>query len=83
MSPRRGASTGSGWNSGLQHKGSKAKLQKVNFVPRTDHEDPEGEQRYSSTLSVTMALDKGGWLTPRPGRFALPQPGFDPRTASP
>ena len=25
---------------------------------------------YSSTLSLTSALVRGGWLTPRPGRFA-------------
>jgi hypothetical protein len=25
--------------------------------PRTGHEDPEGVQRYSSTLSLTLALD--------------------------
>ena len=25
--------------------------------------------RYSSTLSLTSALDVGGWLTPRPGHF--------------
>jgi hypothetical protein len=37
--------------------------------PRTDHEDPEVEYRYSSTLSFTSALDGGGWLTRRPGRF--------------
>jgi hypothetical protein len=24
---------------------------------------------YSSTLSLTSALDRGGWKTPRPGRF--------------
>jgi len=24
---------------------------------------------YSYTLSLTSALDWGGWLTPRPGRF--------------
>jgi hypothetical protein len=24
---------------------------------------------YSSTLSLTSALDGSGWLTPRPGRF--------------
>jgi hypothetical protein len=46
---------------------------KVN--PRTGHEGPEGEQRYSSTLSLTPALDGGGWSTPRPGRFT---PGNDP-----
>jgi hypothetical protein len=32
------------------------------------HEGPEGEQRYSSTLSLTLALDEGGWST-RPSRF--------------
>jgi hypothetical protein len=29
----------------------------------------EGVLRYSSTLSLTSALNAGGWLTPRPGRF--------------
>jgi len=43
--------------------------------PRTNHEDPEGEQRYISTLSLTLALDVGGWSTPRPGRFTT---GKDP-----
>ena len=37
--------------------------------PRTGHEGPEGEQRYSSTLSLTSALDGCGWSTPRLGRF--------------
>jgi hypothetical protein len=27
------------------------------FHPRTGHEGPEGEKRYSSTLSLTLALD--------------------------
>jgi hypothetical protein len=35
----------------------------------TGHEGPEVEERYSSTLSLTSALDEGGWSTPRPGRF--------------
>ena len=43
--------------------------------PRTGHEGLEGESRYSCTLSLTMALDGGGWSTPRPGRFT---PGKDP-----
>ena len=43
--------------------------------PRTGHEGPEGEQRYSSTLTLISALDGGGWSTPRPGRFT---PGKDP-----
>ena len=42
---------------------------KSNLFPRTDHEGPEGQQRYSSNLSLTSALEEGGWLKPRPGRF--------------
>jgi len=34
-----------------------------------DHESPEGEQMYSSTLPSTPAIDGGGLSTPRPGRF--------------
>ena len=34
--------------------------------PSTGHEDPEGEQRYSSTLSLTSALGGREWSTPRP-----------------
>jgi hypothetical protein len=37
--------------------------------PRTGHESPEGEQKYSCTLSLTSALDWDVWSTPRPGRF--------------
>jgi len=37
--------------------------------PRTGHESPEEEKRYSSTLSLTSMLDGDGWSTPRPGRF--------------
>jgi len=33
-----------------------------------------GSYRYSSTLSLTLALDWGGWSTPRTGRFI---PGKD------
>ena len=29
----------------------------------------EGEYMYSSTLSLTLALNEGGWSVPRPGRF--------------
>jgi hypothetical protein len=32
--------------------------------PITCDESPDGEQRYSSTLSLTSALDGGGWSTP-------------------
>ena len=38
----------------------------------TDHEGPEGEQRYSSTLSLISGLDRDGWLAPRPGYFTTP-----------
>ena len=41
--------------------------------PRTGHEDPEGEQRYSSTLSLTSALDGVGGQRHAPA--ALP-PGM-------
>jgi hypothetical protein len=41
---------------------------------RNDHESPEVEYRYSSTLTLTSALDGGGWSTPCPGRFI---PGKD------
>ena len=39
------------------------------FHLRTGHECPEGEYRYTSTLSLTLALGGVGWSTPRPGRF--------------
>jgi hypothetical protein len=32
-------------------------------------EGSEGKHMCSSTLSLTSALDGGGWLTPRPDRF--------------
>ena len=37
--------------------------------PRTGHEGPKGEQRYSSTLSLTSALDGGCQSLPHPGHF--------------
>jgi hypothetical protein len=43
--------------------------------PKTGHEGPQGEWRYSSTLSLTSALDGGEWSTSRLGRFT---PGNDP-----
>jgi hypothetical protein len=42
----------------------------INNVPRTTcHKVTDGEQSYSSTLSLTSALYCGGLSTPRPGRF--------------
>jgi hypothetical protein len=65
--------------------------------PRTGHEGPEGEQRYSSTLSSTSALDAvgGQYHVPsalptgqRPGTHCLggwlgPRAGLDGRRKSP
>ena len=42
---------------------------------RTSHENPEGEQKYRSTISSTSVLDEDGWQTSNPGRFT---PGKDP-----
>jgi len=46
----------------LIHK--KSKVQPTNF-----HEGLDGEQKYSSTLSLISALDGGEWSTPRPHHF--------------
>jgi len=43
-------------------------ISKDKVHPITGHESPEGEM-YSCTLSLTSALDWGGWSKPRPGRF--------------
>jgi hypothetical protein len=37
--------------------------------PRIGHEGPEGRQRYSATLSLTSAVNVGGWSTLHLGRF--------------
>jgi len=47
---------------------------KCKFRPGTGHEGTEGEKRCSSTISLTSALDGGGWSTPRPSRC---NPGKD------
>jgi hypothetical protein len=52
----------------VQHSKGKGKVHL-----RTGHEGPEGEQRYSSTLSLTSTLDEGGWS--KPLHAALP-PGM-------
>ena len=41
------------------------------FHPRTSHENPEGEKRNSSTLSLTSSLDGGGWTKPLHARKRL------------
>jgi len=46
------------------------------FRPIRGHEGPEGGVGYGSTLSLTSALDGGGWSTSRPGRFT---PGKETR----
>jgi len=47
-----------------------------NFLPGTCNKDPDGEYRYNSTLPLTSGPDKGGWSTPRHGRFT---PGKETR----
>jgi hypothetical protein len=37
--------------------------------PITGHKGPQGECRYSSTLSLTSVLNGSGWLTPYTGCF--------------
>ena len=37
--------------------------------PRTGHEGPQCESRYSSNISLISALDVGWLLAPAPGRF--------------
>jgi hypothetical protein len=44
---------------------------------RTGHKGPEGEQSYSTTLSLTSALDGGWWSTPHAGHLT---PGNTPGT---
>jgi hypothetical protein len=46
---------------------------RFNRAPR--HEGVLGEWRYSSTHSLTSALDGGEWSASRPGRFT---PGKEP-----
>jgi hypothetical protein len=43
--------------------------------PKTGHEDPDGEWRYSFTVSLTLVLNVCGCSVPRSGRFI---PGKDP-----
>ena len=52
-----------------------ASVSKSKAHPRTGHEGPDRDQRYSSTLSLTSALDWGGWSAAGLGRFT---PGKDP-----
>jgi hypothetical protein len=42
---------------------------------RTGHEGPKREKSYSSTLSLSSALEGVGWSTPRPGRYPGERPG--------
>jgi hypothetical protein len=42
---------------------------KCKLHPVTGHEGPEWEKRYSSTLSLTSALDWGAWSTPCPSHY--------------
>jgi len=64
------------WRSSLQtsHPTERETLSSTGKVHRRwGREGPEGEEKYSSSLSLTSALDGGWWSTPRPGRLA-PEP---------
>ena len=56
------------------------------FHPITCHEGTELESRYSSTLSLILALDEGWWSMPRPDSFTpgndLVPTVVDPRTGT-
>jgi hypothetical protein len=63
---------------GANYRDAKQNLKrKKKGHPGTGREDPEGEQRYSSTLSLTSALGTGWWSRYAPA--ALP-PGKRPST---
>jgi hypothetical protein len=49
---------------------------KVIFTLEQAMKVQRGSKRYSSTLSLTLALDEDGWSTPHPGRFT---PGKETR----
>jgi hypothetical protein len=55
------------WNVTLKGKGEGKVVPVLNQAPR--HEDVVGEWRYSSTHSLTSALDGGEWSASRPSRF--------------
>jgi len=42
---------------------------KCTVHPITGHKGPEGEQWYSSTLSLPSELNEGEWSMPCPGHF--------------
>jgi len=96
--------TGSGFNwlsghepvTGYREYGYEPTAGSGKVDPTTRNEGPGRKQRYTATLSLTSALDRGGWSTPRPGCFTLRKDpvtivqevgwaptGFDPRTVQP
>jgi len=57
------------WSSLAQDRDHWQAVGDGNFQPITSHEGTEGEKRYSSTLSLTLALDGGGWSAVYSDRF--------------
>ena len=56
---------------GLTKDNHQGKLHYGTVHTRAGYESPErGGHPCNSTLSLTSALDGGGWSTPRPGRFS-------------
>jgi len=64
-----GTLTESHTNSSVHKLRSKSEKGKGKFYPRRGHEVPEEEYRYSSTLSLTSALDRVECSMPPPGHF--------------
>ena len=59
-------------NSGSKHGTRLLLIIKGKLHPRTVHEGPDGEKRYSSSISLTSVLDGVWWLTPRHAPAVLP-----------
>ena len=53
----------------LVYRSTATKQIKVKFALEQGHQGTEGEKGCSSTLSLTLALDGGGWLRTRTGSF--------------
>jgi hypothetical protein len=53
----------------IQVRKTEENIIKRKVRPTTGHDSPDGEEKSSSTLSLTLELDGGGWLRSRPGHF--------------
>jgi hypothetical protein len=49
--------------------GNVVKRVKVKVTPLPPYAGTDGRRRNSSNAFATLALERGGWLAPHPGRF--------------